>query len=57
MDSKEAKEVAAWAKAESLKLQETWPRGNPRERELIAHWRVHRPQMVKSLVAETRAQR
>jgi hypothetical protein len=40
-----------WVRQESAKLAELWPMGDKREQELLAHWRIYRPQMMARLEA------
>lgn len=43
------REVAAWAKAESQRLEEKWPKGSRIEGDLIATWKRLRPKMAAAL--------
>jgi integrase len=45
------KETIRWAMAESEKLEAEWPQGGRRDKELLEHWKVHRPQMMARLSA------
>jgi hypothetical protein len=40
-----------WVRQESAKLAELWPMGSKVELDLLAHWRIHRPQMMARLEA------
>lgn len=40
-----------WVRQESALLAEKWPLGDERERDLLAHWAISRPQMMARLEA------
>jgi hypothetical protein len=46
--------LARWARAESLKLSATWPLGSPLDRRVPEAWKVHRPEMLRSLGASAK---
>ena len=41
--------LAQWTTRKSRELAQEMPMGSPRETDLIAHWRIHRPLMVARL--------
>lgn len=49
MNAQEASSLAKWAKRESLKLAQEWPKGSQRETELLATWKLRRPKMLALL--------
>lgn len=38
-----------WVRRESALLAQEWPPGGKLERDLLAHWAIHRPQMMARL--------
>jgi hypothetical protein len=46
-----------WVRQESDKLAELWPMGSKVELDLLAHWRIHRPQMMAQLEAHKVAEK
>lgn len=52
----DAKTTAIWAKRESLKLAQEWPRGSPMETGLLETWASRRPKMLARLQAHRAAE-